>query len=89
LHLGSEPPTPELEISPGTRFGTRGSEVQILSPRPFIINNLRSARGLLIHPYVDDFVACRPREHFGQILGSGIPPSLTVPKRLLFCEILK
>jgi hypothetical protein len=34
LHLGPEPPTPELEISPGTRFGTRGSEVQILSPRP-------------------------------------------------------
>src|SRR5579862_3720090 len=27
--------------SDGIRFGTRGSEVQILSPRPFIFNSLR------------------------------------------------
>src|ERR1017187_6543587 len=41
--LSDSKPFPPLSVlkTLKNRFGTRGSEVQILSPRPFVSNNLR------------------------------------------------
>jgi hypothetical protein len=41
---------PQVSISPGIWFGTRGSEVQILSPRPIHFNNLENLSSFAARP---------------------------------------
>jgi quinoprotein glucose dehydrogenase len=41
LQQSITPTSPGIDLGTSTWFGTRGSEVQILSPRPLIFNNLR------------------------------------------------